>query len=118
MTMSSREAMLFSSPIADPLASPPKQLWFLQEFFQPMDIVNAVGDVGLLHQIDKQRDGRLDALDDELGEAALEPHQAFVAILAVHDQLADQAVVVGGDAIALVGAAVDPHAEAARRVPV
>ena len=51
-------------------------------------------------------------------QAALQPHQAFVAVAAVDDQLADQAVVVGRDAIALVDAAVDAHAEAARRVVV
>src|SRR4026207_279090 len=102
MTMSSREAMFRSPPFADALASPLNQLWFLQEFLEPVDIVNAVGDVGLLHQIGKQRDGRLDAVEVDFGEAALEPHQALVAVLAVDDQLADQAVVIGGDAIALV----------------
>ncbi len=34
----------------------------------------------------------------------------------MHDQLADQAVVVGRDAIALINAAVDPDAEAAGRI--
>ena len=42
----------------------------------------------------------------------LQPHQGLVAVLAVHDQLADQAVVVGRDAVALVDAAVDAHARA------
>src|SRR5262249_25116990 len=67
--------------------SRPRQLWFLQEFFQPIDVVKAIGDVRLLYQLGKQRDRGLNAVDDELRQAALQPHQAFVAILAVHDQL-------------------------------
>ena len=83
-----------------------------------MDVVEPVGDVGLADEIVEQRDRRLDAVDDELRQRPLQPHHAFVARLAVHDQLADEAVVVGRDAIALVDAAVDAHAEAAGRMPI
>src|SRR5690606_37836909 len=85
---------------------------------QPVDVVEAVGDVGVLHQLGEQWDRRLDTVDDELGEAAPEPHQALVAVLPVDDELADQAVVVGRDAVALIDATVDAHAEPAGWVPV
>ena len=58
----------------------------------------------------------LDPVDDELVERAAQPHHAFDAVAAVHDQLADQAVVVGRDAIAGIGAGIDADAEAARRM--
>ena len=45
--------------------------------------------------------------------APLQPHHAFVARLAVHDELADEAVVVGRDAVALIDAA-DRRARRAR----
>src|SRR5262249_49111107 len=94
------------------------ELWFLQEALEPMDVVEAIGNIGILHQFAKQRNGGLDTVDDELRQAALEPHQALVAVLAMHDQLADQAVVVGRDAVALVSTAVDAHAEPARGMPI
>jgi hypothetical protein len=57
-----------------------------------------------LDQIAEQRDRRLDAVDDEFVQAAAQAHHAFVAVAAVHDQLADQAVVVGRDLVALIDA--------------
>ena len=48
--------------------------------------------------------------------ARLQPHQAFGAGLAEHDELADQAVVIGRDAIAGIERRIDPHAEAARHM--
>src|SRR5262249_4815826 len=116
--MSSREAMCQSWTYPDVPTNSVGRLWFLQVFFQPVDVVEPVGDVGLLHQVGEQWDGRLDTLDDELGEAALEPHEALIAVLAVHDELTNQAIVVGGYAVALVGAAVHAHAETAGRMPV
>src|SRR5215467_9666802 len=92
MMMSSRDAMCHSWADPGVLCA---DLSLLQVLFEPVDVVEAVGDVGLLHQVGKQRDGRLDTLDDELGQASFQPHQALVAVLAVHDELADQAVVVG-----------------------
>jgi hypothetical protein len=50
----------------------------------------AVDDIGLAHQALEQRQGGLDAVDHELVERAAQPHQAFGAGLAVHDQLADE----------------------------
>src|ERR1700704_2769079 len=118
MMMLSRDAIYPPGPKADAAASSMPELWFLQVFLEPVDVVEAVGDVGLLHQVGEQRDGRLDAFDHELGQTALQPHQALVAVLAVHDELADQAVVVGRDAVALVGAAVHSDAEPAGGMPV
>ena len=64
-----------------------------EELLQPVDVVVAVDDVLLAHQRAEQRQRRLDAVDHELVERALEPHQAFAARLAVHDELADERVV-------------------------
>jgi hypothetical protein len=44
MMMSSRDAIARYSPRLAEADSPLNQLWFLQEFFQPMDVVFAVGD--------------------------------------------------------------------------
>jgi hypothetical protein len=64
---------------------------------QPVDVVVAVGDVGLRTSVAEQRQRRLDAVDDEFVERAAQAHHAFDAVAAMHDQLADQAVVVGRD---------------------
>ncbi len=65
-------------------------------------MVIAVDDVLLAHQRAEQRQRRLDAVDHEFVERALEPHQAFGAGLAVHDQLADQRIVIRRDGVALI----------------
>ena len=75
---------------------------------EPMDIVIAVDDFGLRDERGEQRDGGLDAVDDELAQRPLEPHQAFVAGAGMHDELADQAVVIRGNGVAGVGAANRP----------
>jgi hypothetical protein len=75
-----------------------------QVLLQPVNVVLAVGDVLILHQIAEQRDGRLDPVDDELVEAAAQPHHALDPVAAMHDQLADQAVVIGRDLVALIDA--------------
>ncbi len=59
----------------------------------------------------EQRNGRLDPVDDELGQRPLQAHHALDACLAVNDQLADQAVVIGRYAIALIRTAVDADAQ-------
>ncbi|ENN85990.1 hypothetical protein RHSP_16060 [Rhizobium freirei PRF 81] len=87
-----------------------------QVVFQPMDIVIAIGDILIGNQILEQRQGGLDAVDDEFVERAAQAHHAFDAGPAMHDQLADQAVVVGRDPIALIGAGIDAHAKAAGRM--
>ena len=76
-----------------------------------MDVVIAVDDVLLAHQRPEQRQRGLDAVDDELVERALEPHQALGPGLAVHDQLADQRVVIGWDLVALISRGIHPDAE-------
>jgi len=53
-----------------------------------------------------------------LAKAAVEPGDALVAVATVHDQLADQAVVVGRDRIAGVERAIEAHAKAAGRMEV
>ena len=58
----------------------------------------------------------LDAVDDEFVERALQPHQAFAAGLAVHDQLADQRVVERRNGVAVIDGGIDAHAEAAGRM--
>src|SRR3990172_7574471 len=83
---------------------------------EPMDIVIAVDDIGLRDERCEEGDGGLDAIDHELSKRPLEPHQAFVARAGMHDELADQTVVVGGDGVARVSAGIDPDAETSRRV--
>lgn len=61
-----------------------------------MNVIKAIGNVGLADQFVEQRDGGLDAVDDELSQGALQAHQAFIACFAVDDQFANEAVVVGG----------------------
>jgi hypothetical protein len=53
-------------------------------------MVIAVDDVGFAHQCAEQGQRRLDAVDDNFVERALEPHQGLGAGLAMHDQFADQ----------------------------
>ena len=80
-----------------------------------MDIIPPIGDVGLGDQRLEERNGRVDAVDHEFVERPLESHQAFVAVAGMHDQLADQAVVIRGDGVAGVGVAVEPDAGPAGR---
>ena len=53
---------------------------------------------------------------DIFAERAPEPHEAFVARLAEHDELADQAVVVGRNSVAGIDRRIDPHAKSAGHV--
>ena len=57
---------------------------------------------------------RVDAVDDEFVERAAQAHQRLGAGAAVHDQLADQRIVVRRDRIALIDA---PNRRARRRRP-
>ena len=66
----------------------------------------------------EERNGRLDAVDDEFVERPVEPRHAFGPRAAVDDELADQAVVVGRDRVALIDAGIDAHAEPAGRVEI
>src|SRR5262245_37801316 len=87
-----------------------------EELLEPADVIIAVDDVLLAHQRAEQRQRRLDAVDDELVERALEPHQALTAGLAVDDQLADEGIVIGRDRIAVIDGGVDAYAETTWRM--
>jgi hypothetical protein len=63
-----------------------------------------------------QRDRRVDPADHIFLERAPQSHQAFVAALAVDDQLGDEAVVVGRHLIAVVQRAIDANAEPTGRM--
>ncbi len=75
-----------------------------QPLLQPVDVVVPGDDVGIVDQLAEEGDRRLDPVDDEFVEGARQPPQALVAGAGVDDQLADQAVVVGRDRIALIDA--------------
>src|SRR6476660_6438675 len=68
---------------------------------QPMDIILSIGNVRLGDQSLEQRNRGVDAVDHEFAERPLQPHQAFIAGARVHDQLADQAVIVRRDGVAV-----------------
>src|SRR5690554_3261194 len=91
-------------------------LVIVQIFFQPVNVIIARQNVGLLDQALEQRQRRLDAVDDELINGAAQALQAFVARTAIDDQLADQRVVIGRDLVALIDRRIDTHANATCRV--
>src|ERR1051325_580510 len=62
-----------------------------------MNIVVAVDDVRLRDERIEERDRSLDAIDDELSEGALQPHQTLVAGPRMHDELTDQTVIIRRD---------------------
>src|SRR5262249_58524588 len=90
--------------------------YFAEMLLEPMNIAITVDDVRLRDEGVERGDGGLDAIDDELSKRTLQPHQAFVAGARVHDELADQAVIIRRDGVAGICARIDPDAEAAWRV--
>src|ERR1700749_4914077 len=86
------------------------------EIFQPVNVVIAVDEFRSDRETLVQRNRRLDPADHIFLQRAAQPHQAFVAALAVDDQLGDQAVVKGRHVIAVVERAVDANAEPTRWV--
>ena len=50
--------------------------------------------------------------------SAFEPHQAFPACTAMHDELADQQIVIGRDRVAVIDSQIDAYAESAGRMVV
>src|SRR5690606_2797440 len=88
----------------------------LEILLEPADIIIPVHDIWFHDQVAEQRDRRFHALQHEFVEGAAQPHQAFGAVAAEHDQLADEAVVAGRDGVARVDAGVDPDPEAAGRM--
>src|SRR5271169_1781252 len=87
-----------------------------EEALEPVDVVIAVDEICGVDQSLMQWDRRFDAADHVFLERPAQPHQTFVAGLAMDDQLGDQAVVVGRHLVPLVERAVDAHAEPARGV--
>ena len=83
---------------------------------EPMDVVEPVLDVGVANQRLKQRNGRIDSVDNEFIERAAKPHQGLVAVAAMHDELADERIIIRRDGVAGVDGAIDAHAKAARRM--
>src|SRR5579883_115673 len=81
-----------------------------------MDVVSALDEVRLREHPVVERDRGLNSVDDELVERAPEPQDAFRPVAAVDNQLGDEAVVIGRDAIAGVDAAVHPHTGPAGRM--
>src|ERR1700730_15458100 len=98
---------------------PRRRLWSWgspDEIFQPVDVVIAVDEFRRDSETLVQRNRRVDPADHILLERSAQPHQAFVAALAVDDQLGDQAVVIRRHLIAVVERAVDANAEPAWRM--
>src|SRR6478672_10375683 len=87
-----------------------------QIILQPMDIILAIGNVRLGDQGFEQRNRGVDAVDHEFAKRPLQPHQAFIAGARMHDQLADQAVIVRWDGVAGIGARIDAHTETSWRM--
>src|SRR5690606_9193654 len=87
-----------------------------EKTLEPMDVVVSACNVRIVNQFPEQRQGGLDAIDHDLVERAAQAHQALVARAAVHDQLADQAIVIGRDAVAGIDAGIDADPEPARHV--
>src|SRR5713226_5779609 len=87
-----------------------------QKLLKPMDVVITVDEIGVAHEGAEQRQRGLDAIDHELVDRPPQPHQAFATRLAMHDELAEQRIVIRRDHIALIGSRIDPHAHAAGRM--
>src|ERR1700730_10012934 len=83
---------------------------------QPMDVVEPILDVGVAHQYLEQGNCRIDAVDDEFIERTAKPHQRLVAVAPMHDELADERIVVWRNRVPGIDRAVDAHAKAAWRM--
>jgi hypothetical protein len=64
----------------------------------------------------EQRHGRIDPVDDQLAQGAVQARQRLGPVAAMDDQLADQAVVIGRDRIAVIERGIHAHAQTAGRV--
>src|SRR5947209_5525050 len=84
--------------------------------FQPVNVIFAVQNVGLAHQLLEKGDCRLYATHHDFIERATQTHQAFVTVPAVHDEFAGETVVIGRDAIAGIDGRIESHAQTSRRV--
>ena len=88
----------------------------LEEMLEPVDVVVAVLHVGVAHQRAEQRQRGVDAIHDEFVERAAQAHQRLGPGAAVHDELADQRIIVGRDRVAGVDGRIDADAETAGRM--
>src|SRR5271166_5435735 len=90
----------------------------LQELLEPMNIILAVLHVRVSNQGAKERQRRLDPVDDEFVEGAPQSHESLGSGSPVHDQLADQRIVIGGNHVTLIGRRIDANAETAGRMEI
>ncbi len=81
-----------------------------------MNIIITVGNVGIVDQILKKRQGRLDPVDNELIQGPPQTHHAFNPVAAVDDQFADEAVVVWRNLVARINTGIDTNAETTGRM--
>mmetsp|Transcript_3165 Transcript_3165/g.5450 ORF Transcript_3165/g.5450 Transcript_3165/m.5450 type:complete len:258 (-) Transcript_3165:95-868(-) len=87
-----------------------------QPLFKPVDrIIAGLHGFGL-QQLVEERNCCIDAVDNQLAERPVQTRQRFGTITAVNDQLGDQRIVIGRDAVAIIKRAIHPHAEPAGRV--
>src|SRR5207244_747464 len=87
-----------------------------EEAFEPVDIVVAAAEVGVVDEALMQGDRRFDPADHVFGQRPAQPHHAFLAGGSVDDKLGDEAVVERRHLVALVECTIDPDAEPARRM--
>ena len=81
-----------------------------------MDVVEPILDIGVANQGLEQGNCGIDSIDNEFIERTAKPHQGFVAVAPMHDELANERIVIRGDGIAGIDSAIDPHAQTARGV--
>src|SRR5690348_12956124 len=62
-----------------------------------MSVEAASDEIGIFHNFLMQRNGGLNALDDELVEGARHARDSFGAIIAERDKFRDQRIVIGRD---------------------
>ena len=64
----------------------------------------------------KERHCGVDTIDDQLAKCTVKTCKRFWAVASVNDELADEAIVIGWDRIAVVECAIHAHTKAAWRV--
>jgi hypothetical protein len=71
---------------------------------------------GFVEKRVEERHGRVDPVDDQFAKRPAQARQRLGPVAPMDDQLADQAVVIGRDPVAVIQRAVHPHAQPARGV--
>ncbi len=87
-----------------------------EQALDEMGIEFAGGEVGIRKDTPLQRNGGLDAFDDEHVQGAPHPGDGFGAVAALNDQLGDHGIVVGRDYGIGVGRGIDTHSRTSRRL--